>query len=86
MPDSRLLILLRENNPFAWNCIYDKYAALMYGNILNITQSKKIAEMIFVQAFIKLKKQNRPFPLECSMPNFLCMYAKKFALENSQVV
>ena len=86
IPDSRLLLLLQEDNYFAWNCIYDKYAALMYGNILNITKNKKMAETLFVNAFKNLREQNKPLPLECSMSNFLCMYAKKYAINTVPTV
>lgn len=79
LPDNRLHDLLFEKNPFAWNCIYDKYAPLMYGNILNIIKNKKEAEKVFVKAFRSLKEENKPVPATCSLTNFLCMYAKKYA-------
>ncbi len=77
--DDRLLTLLKENNAFAWNCVYDRYASLMYGNILNIIKDKQKAEKIFINAFVNLKEQNIPIPAHCSFSNFLCNYAKKYA-------
>ena len=77
--DEKLFKLLKDNNEYAWNCIYDKYAPLMYGNILNIIKDKSTAEKIFISAFSNLKTENKPIPCYCSMPNFLCMYAKNYA-------
>lgn len=82
LEDERLLELLKENNTYAWQCVYDKYAPLMYGNILNIVKDKVNAEKIFINAFTVLKNQNKQIPSHCLMSVFLCMYAKKYAREN----
>ena len=83
--DIRLFTLLKENNAFAWNCVYDRYASLMYGNILNIIKDKQKAEKIFIIAFINLKAQNIQIPLHCSLSNFLCNYAKQYAIKYLEV-
>lgn len=79
--DNELKILLRSNNNAAWSTIYDKYAAVMYGNILHIIKNKVLAEKIFIAAFISLKEGNKNVPVQCSMPLYLCAYVKKIALE-----
>jgi hypothetical protein len=76
--DTGLVEMVIENNLYAWHCIYDKYAALMYGNILCITQDRLLAEKIFINAFTSLKEDKNFISANCSMPLFLCMYAKKF--------
>ena len=79
--DDKLKNLLKSNNGSAWNTLYDKYAAVMYGNILNITKNKALAEEIFIVAFIRLKKDNKHVPVECSIALYLCAYVKKITME-----
>ena len=79
--DNKLKNLLKEDKNSAWNTLYDKYAALMYGNILNITKNKALAEEIFITAFIRLKKDNKKVPAQCSISLYLCAYVKKITLE-----
>ena len=62
-----------------WSSIYDKYAAVMYGNILAIINNKAMAELIFIKAFESLKADNNIIPIHCSTAVFLSIYAKKFA-------
>ena len=80
--DNKLKNLLKMNNSSAWNTLYDTYAALMYGNILNITKNKNLAEEIFITAFVRLKKDNKLVPVQCSISLYLCAYVKKIALEH----
>ena len=79
--DNKLKNLLKRNSNSAWNTLYDKYAALMYGNILNITKNKALAEEIFIFAFIRLKNDNKNVPVQCSISLYLCAYVKKITLE-----
>ena len=79
--DYKLKNLLKNNNNLAWNILYDRYAAVMYGNILNITKNKALAEEIFITAFIRLKNDNKNVPLQCSIALYLCAYVKKITTE-----
>lgn len=80
--DNELKRLLKSNKNSAWNAIYDKYSAVMYGNILNITKNKVLAEKIFVEAFKSLKEDNKHVPAQCSIILYLCAYAKKITIEH----
>lgn len=55
--DQQIIALLEENNLLAWQKIYDKYAAAMYGLICNLTDNETVAEEIFVAVFIQLKEK-----------------------------
>lgn len=57
--DEYILTLIRENDPLAWNALYDKYAAAMYGLIHSLTSSPEMAERIFMAAFRRLKSENK---------------------------
>lgn len=54
--DQQIIILLEENNLLAWEKLYDKYAAAMFGLICNLTNDKTLAEEIFITAFLQLKE------------------------------
>ena len=71
--------VLPQGNCNNWSIIYDKYAAVMYGNILAIINNKAMAELIFIKAFERLKADNDIIPVHCSTAVFLSIYAKKFA-------
>lgn len=75
--DSQLKILLKNDSNLGWIAIYDKYAAVMYGNILNITKDKALAEKIFIAAFKSLKEDHINTSIPCSIPLYLCTYAKR---------
>ena len=57
-------------NSLYWNTLYENYAAVMYGNILNITKDKRNAEIIFIIAFTKLKTDYQIIPEYCKLVNF----------------
>ena len=75
--DSQLKTLLKNDRNLGWIAIYDKYAAVMYGNILNITKDKALAEKVFIAAFKSLKEDQRGISIPCSIPLYLCAYAKR---------
>jgi len=51
---NQIVVVLQENNPLAWEHLYDKYALAMYGLICNLTEDKLLAEEIFMNAFLEL--------------------------------
>lgn len=53
--DSRILILIKENNLKGWEILYDKFAPVMYGVICTHTADKSLAEEILISLFIRLK-------------------------------
>lgn len=74
-----IMAVLPQGDYNNWSNIYDKYAAVMYGNILAIINNKAMAELIFIKAFESLKADNDIIPIHCSTAVFLSIYAKKFA-------
>ena len=79
--DSELKTLLKTDRTSGWIAIYDKYAAVMYGNILNITKDKALAEKIFIVAFKRLKEDQSKVLICCSIPLYLCTFGKKITME-----
>jgi len=67
--DQSIITLIKENNILAWEKLYDKYAACMYGLICNLTDDKTLAEQIFVSAFIELKEKK----ILSNVKHALCM-------------
>lgn len=55
--DQTILSLLADNHLKAWELLYEKYAAALYGIIYNLTDDSIIAEEIFIAAFLQLKEK-----------------------------
>lgn len=55
--DLQIISLLAVNSILAWDQLYDKYAAPMYGLICKLTDDKLLAEEIFTTAFVELKEK-----------------------------
>lgn len=49
--------MIAENNLEAWEYLYDKYAAAMYGIICKLTDDRTLSEEIFIGAFLQLKEK-----------------------------
>lgn len=81
MADSELKSLLKTNKNSGWMAVYDKYAAVMYGNIFNITKDKALAEKIFIVAFKRLREDQSEVLICCSIPLYLCTFGKKITME-----
>ena len=57
--NAEILLLIAQNNDSGWSHLYDKYAPIMYGVILKVTDNDNIANEILIRAFILLKQQNK---------------------------
>ena len=77
-PDNILPVKITEPDKAALNLLYDKYAGIMYGNILHITKDKVLAEEIFIKAFISIKDNEHFISAQHSLSLFACMFAKRF--------
>lgn len=55
--DLFLSILPEHHNEIVWEQVYQKYAPLIFGVILNMTGEKRIAVEIFKEAFMDLKRK-----------------------------
>lgn len=58
--DAEILLTTEQNDAVGWGRLYDKFAPIMYGVILRITEDKTISDAILIQAFVQLKNK-RPF-------------------------
>ena len=68
---AEILDLFASNNPEGWNMLYDIYAPMMYGAIVQITGNDKIAEKILLQVFVSLKQN--PHMLRAEKPLYISL-------------
>ena len=54
--DSEIIAMMEENNSLAWEALYDRYAAAMYGMICSLSNDLEMAEKILIDVFVKLKE------------------------------
>jgi hypothetical protein len=55
MSDTEIMGLIEHNNFLGWQCLYNKYALMMYVGILWITNEKILTEEIMSLLFVQLK-------------------------------
>jgi hypothetical protein len=55
MSDTEIMGLIEHNNFLGWQCLYNKYALMMYVGILWITDDKILTEEIMSHLFVQLK-------------------------------
>lgn len=55
--DLFVTVLPQHNNEIVWEQVYQKYAPMIYGIILNLTGHQRIASEIFKEAFLDLKRK-----------------------------
>ena len=65
--DFKLVSELLDNKQTAWEQLYDTYAPMMYGSILNITGDEKTACDLFQQAFIELRNREMLLRIQASL-------------------
>lgn len=87
--DSSVISLLETCNPFGWELLYDKYAPVIYGFILNIITDKDMANEVFEECFISLKKTDIFTQAKKSLPLYLLQHTYSFTvyyLKNKSIV
>ena len=80
IPDQLILLKLEQNDPVAWEMVYDKYAAAMYGVICNLTDNTKLVEKIFKEVFIQVKEQNMLITNATSFVSTLLHHTYQYAV------
>lgn len=55
MSDTEIMCLIEHNNFLGWQCLYNKYALMMYVGIFWITDDKALTEEIMSLLFVQLK-------------------------------
>jgi len=78
--DAQLLAMLKENNFSAWEALYKKYAAAMYGLICKLTDNKEIADAIMIDAFVELKTKNILAQVKHALCYSLLRFTNTFAV------
>ena len=71
--------VLAQNNKIAWEHIYDKYAVMMYGFILDLTHDEKVAGEIYRETFVEIKDKKSHSRLQIDICNKLLLYTSKTA-------
>ena len=71
--DFKLVSELLDNKQTAWEQLYDTYAPMMYGSILEITGDEKTAGDLLEQAFVELQNREMLLRIQAS----LCMSLAK---------
>ncbi|MEO7523482.1 MAG: hypothetical protein ABIT58_05270 [Ferruginibacter sp.] len=64
----------------AWEFIYDRYSASMYGVIVKLTDNKKASEEILTMVFLELQNQKDFLKTDQSLCAILLRYTYKFAI------
>lgn len=54
MSDREILGLLKSNEKIAFDCLYDKYAPLLYGRITDLTDDTTIACNLLQKSFVEI--------------------------------
>lgn len=54
--DSKIVTMIAQDQPKGWEYLYDKYSSFMYGIVFVMSKNKSIAEDIFFNLFLQLKK------------------------------
>jgi DNA-directed RNA polymerase specialized sigma24 family protein len=83
--DAALIALFARNNTSALEQLYDKYAPMMYGTILNITGDEKIADEILEKAFLELNSREILLQMHTTLCHSLLKHTYKSTLKHLKV-
>lgn len=78
--DETIYGMLRKNDPFVWEILYDKYSSPIYGLICNLTDDKKTAEAIFTDLFRGLPKENILSDIKYALCPVLLRYTYSYTI------
>jgi hypothetical protein len=53
--DTTIIAMLAKNEKFGWELLYDKYASMLYGIVLNMTGDEKVSGEILTDVFIQFR-------------------------------
>ncbi len=83
--DAQLVSELVQNKQAAWEHLYDTYAPIMYGSILNITGDEKTACDLLQQAFIELRNREILLRIQSSFCVSLVKHCCNIALKHLRI-
>jgi len=76
--DVTIVSMLAENNSSAWEQLYDKYAPMMYGAVVQTAKDERIAEQIFKECFFQLKENKNISKIRGPLDSFLLKHTYSF--------
>jgi len=79
--DIAIISMLTKNVDEAWVSIYDKYASMMYGIILNMTGNETLAGEILTDVFVKLRKGKLLSRVRAALCHTLVRHTHKLTFE-----
>jgi hypothetical protein len=79
-PDSDIIKMLANNDKAAWVHLYDKYASMLYGIILNMTGNELIAGDILTELFIELKRKKLLIRVQNALCHSLVRHTHKLTI------
>jgi hypothetical protein len=80
--DTVIISMLKQGDPAGWEYMYDKYASVIYGTLLKLTNDQALAEKILVKSFIGLKKTDLVTQKEKSLLLFLLHHTYTILISN----
>ncbi len=80
-PDTVIIAMLAQNNKEAWLHLYNKYASMLYGIILNMTGNETIAGDILTEVFIALKHKKLLMRVKDALCHSLVRHTHKLTLK-----
>ena len=80
--DKEIIALLSKKNDTAWKLLYEKYAPMMYGIILEMTGNAEMAEKILNETFRELKEKKKLLQVHTAICHRLLMHAYRMALRH----
>lgn len=78
-PDTVIISLLAKNGKEAWIHLYDKYVAMMYGIIFNMTGNETISSDILTDVFYELKAKKMLQGVKVALCHTLVRHTYKLA-------
>ncbi|WP_299113214.1 RNA polymerase sigma factor [uncultured Winogradskyella sp.] len=80
--EQRIIQLLKRNDQYALNLLYENYSDSLYGAILKVTKNEEIAEDALQETFIKVWKNAQKYdPTKAKLFTWLFRIARNTAID-----
>lgn len=80
--EKQLLLLLKEGDYEAFNCIYQLYSLRILGRIVRLVKSEQIAEEILQELFLRIWEKRARINAELSFRSFLFSVAQNIVYDH----
>jgi hypothetical protein len=78
LSDSRLIVQIGQDDQQALSTLYDRYAALIYTTVLQLTNDQAVAEIILQDVFYTVWQSASSFQIGRSVPMWLMDMARQY--------